>query len=239
LNQPGEEQELFGDEAPPRRAVPRPVMPLVPLGRALRDWGSNILILSMSVVLWVLLSFTIVGGPPAGAALFCVARAVVLHEGPDLRLFFKSLRAYFWRSWQLALAGLLGLLILVADLKVYPSMVDPGGFFSTVVGIIVLYVGLMWLTTLFYAWPLLVSREDFNLVHLLRNGFVIAARYPANSLISVAFIALLLFATYFLPPIGVIIMPALVPLLALNNLYALVPGLVPKDSLAYEEFSQG
>ena len=226
-----EVEEEF-EPAPPRREAPRIFRPLLSVGRAIRDWWRDLLVLSLASLAWAALSLTIVGGPPAGAALFTTARATILHENPDTRLFLAALRVYFGRSWLLGAVGIAGLVIWAFDLDFYNSTFGQEGLLGPLGFIFIFYVGVVWLQTISYAWALLVSRNDLRLLQQLRNGALIALRYPFHNLISTLFIGALFALGIYFPPLYVLVIPPLVALLALHNTYLLAPELVPEDSEA-------
>lgn len=224
----GEEAEVEQDAAPTRE-LPSALRPLLPVGRTIRDWWRELLIMGLASLAWFILSLTIVGGPPAGAALYTLARATALHEHPDIPLFVNALRAYFVRSWQLGAVGLLGTAVWLLDLFFYAGISGDLGAIGWLGAIFIFYVGLIWLLTLFYAWALMVCRDDLKLGQLLRNGFVVALRFPVHNFIAAFFLLLLGALAWYAPPLVVLVIPALVALLGLHNLYLVAEELVPKD----------
>lgn len=206
--------------------------PLLPPWYAVRDWWRDLLVLTLASMAWVALSVTVVGGPPAGAALFAMARASALHEGPDTALFLASLRAYFARAWLLAIVGALGIAVWVADFFFYMSVLAHAGEIGLVGAVVIGYVGVLWLQTLLYAWALLMSRDDLRLMQLLRNGAIISLRFSTQTIINTIFVAGLLGLSFYLPFIAVLALPAIVALLGVHSLYAVAPELAPEDSNA-------
>jgi hypothetical protein len=227
-------EPLFPEEPEPPPPGPPPpwLKPVLPVGRAIRDWWRELLVNSLASLVWFGLSITIIGGPPAAAALYVTARAAILHESPDWRLFLAALRTYFMRAWVLALVGLVGIVIWFVDLQFYLGALGGQGVLGWAGAIFVIYVGVVWLQVLLYAWPIMVCRDDLRLPQLLRNGFIIALRFPFASFINSLFLALLLLASWYLPPLFVLVLPPIVALLGLHSLYLLVPELVPEDSQA-------
>jgi uncharacterized membrane protein YesL len=234
MKHPGEEErDGFGDESPPPRwEVPRAFRPLLPLGRTILDWWRDLFILSLACLAWGLLSLTVVGGPPAGAALYVMCRATILHEQPDVALFLAALRSYFIRSWLLGLVGVLGVAAWLVDLIFYTSLVAQGGLLAQFGALVIFYAGIIWLQTLFYAWSLMVCRPDLNTLQLLRNGVITTLRKPGTTFVDTSYIALLLAIAWALPPLLVLLIPVHVALLGLHSLYLLAPELVPEDAEA-------
>ncbi len=204
--------------------------PFVAIWRTIRDWWRELLVLTVTCFGWLVLSVTIIGWPPATTALYAMARATVLHEHPDLQLFVTSLRAYFGKSWRLGAIGLLGTLLWFLDLSLYLAMAGELGGLAWIGAVLILYIGVVWVQTLFFAWPMLVCRDDLAVRHLLRNGAILAMRYPVHNLIMTLFGGFLLWLTvFYAPPLIALATPALLALLGLHNLYLLAPELAPDD----------
>jgi uncharacterized membrane protein YesL len=231
---PQEDEQLFEEESPlPQRDLPGPLRPLLPVGRTIRDWWRDLLPLSLACFAWAALSLTVIGGPPAGAALFAMCRASILHEEPDTRLFVGALRAYFLKSWLLGLVSAAGIAIWVVDLMLYAGVATQAGLVGQLGLFAIIYVGVTWLQTLFYAWALLVCRPDLKLLQLLRNGMVLALRNPLQTYLNTLYIALVFVLGYALPALFVLLAPLHVALLGLHSLYVLAPELVPEDAEAF------
>jgi uncharacterized membrane protein YesL len=198
----------------------------------MRDWWRDLLVMTLASLAWVALSLTVIGGPPAGAALFAMARASALHESPDTALFLASLRAYFVRGWLLGLVGALGIAVWVADFYFYTGVLAQAGSIGLVGAALIAYIGVLWLQTLLYAWALLISRDDLRVGQLLRNGAIMALRFSTQTLVNTLFVAGLLGLSFYLPFIAVLALPAVAALVGVHTLYLIAPELVPEDSEA-------
>ena len=222
------------DSPPLRREISPALRVFLPVGRTLGDWWRELLVLTLASFVWFALSLTIIGGPPAGAALYSMARAAALHEQPDRALFLASLRAYFGKSWLLALLGLFGIILWLLDLNLYIQLaggIEIVGFLGAV---FIFYIGLVWIQTIFYAWPMMVCRDDLTFAQLLRNSVVLALRYPIHNFVATIFVGLLLALAFYAPPMVVLVIPAFVSLLGIHYLLILAPELVPEDSDALQ-----
>jgi len=202
---------------------------VLPVGRTLGDWWREMLVLGVACFAWLLLSLTVIGGPPAGAALYAAARGTALHQHVDLRLFTTALRAYFLKSWMVGLVGLFGILFWWVDLTLYVNLLGGSSVLGWAGAIIIFYLGVIWLHTLSYAWSLMVCRDDLRLKQLLRNGLILSLRFPANTITTSIIAGVLLLGAIYVPPLIGLVIPALVALLGLHNLYLLAPELVPDD----------
>jgi uncharacterized membrane protein YesL len=219
------------EETPVARRVPGP---LLAVGRTLRDWWRDLVVLGLACFAWGLLSLTIVGGPPAAAAVYVLARAAALHEQPDTGLFISALRTYFLRSWGLALVSVAGIAIWIMDLAFYLNLLGNLGIAGQLGAVAILYIGIVWLLTLFYAWPLMICRGDLKLAQVVRNAFVMALRFPGNSIVVSASLALLALASFVIPPLVILATPALIALLGFHNLVLVAPELAPDESEALD-----
>ncbi len=237
-----EEQEEAGDEEEATAAARRSwadvhpaAKPFVAAWRAIRDWWGELLVLAVTCFAWLVLALTVVGAPPATAALYAMARATALHEHPDVRLFLAGLRVYFGKSWALGAIGLSGVLFWLVDLLLYMAMAQDFGGLAWFGAVFIAYFGLVWAQTLFYAWPMMVCRDDLRVVDLLRNGVILSMRYPLHNFVTTLFAALLLAITIlYIPPLIALATPALLALLGLHNFYLLAPELVPEDIATLE-----
>ncbi len=221
------------DVLPPRRELPEPLKPLLALVHTLNDWWRDLVVMSLASLAWTILSATVIAGPPAWAALYAMSRASALHEHPDIPLFIAAMRSYFFKSWLLAGVSILAAAIWAADLNFYLKFVQNIEALAWLGSVLFLYIGLVMLQTLFYAWPLLVCRDDLSVRQLLREGVLLALRYPLRNAISTLFIALMVLISIYLPPLIVLVLPAMISLLGFHNLYALDTDLVEDDNLAY------
>jgi uncharacterized membrane protein YesL len=135
---------------------------------------------------WVVLVVTVVAGPPATAAMLCVARDAAMGQGGEPRQFFVYLRRFFWRAWGMGLVSLLGSIILWTDLLFYANL-NVGVLF-------LIYIAIVWLEFLLIAWPLLVDRPEMPIPAVLRNAAALTLRMPWANLgfaLVVIFVSLL------------------------------------------------
>jgi uncharacterized membrane protein YesL len=146
--------------------------------RTVQDWYYGLIPLAIINLMWVALVLTVVGGPPATAAMLGVARDTAIGYGPEPGSFFIYLKKYFWRAWGLGIITFIGSFILVTDIRFYadvlkdnPLLVNTGVYF-------LVYVLIVWLEFLFVAWPLLVNQPEMSIRNVLRNAAVVTLRAP-------------------------------------------------------------
>src|SRR6478736_1372277 len=87
--------------------------------RAAQDWYYGLIPFGALNIVWLALVITIVGGPPATAAMLAVARDAAIGYGAEPKNFYIYLRKYFGRAWGLGIISFLGTLILVTDMRFY------------------------------------------------------------------------------------------------------------------------
>lgn len=225
-----DDERIFPEEVPPpKRETPPALYPLVAIWRAIRDWWQGLFVLTVASLIASALVITVVASAPAIGALMLLARASILHDQPSLMTFFTALRGNFLRAWKLGAVGLLTVVIIYADVPFYYQVIGQGGMLVGVLTLLVFYVLLLWFQTFSYAWAMFAVREDLNTKDLLRNGLLLALRYPVHNLISTLFAGVLVLASVYLPPLLLLIVPAILASLALRNLYLLAPEVAPED----------
>ncbi len=86
---------------------------------------------------------------------------------------------------------MLGSLIWWFDFNYYLVTLANAGLPGLLGSTLIFYVGVIWIQTLLYGLALIPCRDDLKLPQLLRNGAIIALRYPLHNAIFTIFIGLL------------------------------------------------
>jgi uncharacterized membrane protein YesL len=146
--------------------------------RAVQDWYYGLIPFAVINMLWLALVLTVVGGPPATAAMLGVARDAAIGYGPEPGSFFIYLKQYFWRAWGLGIVTLIGSVILVTDMRFYANALSDNPFLLNTGVYFLLYVLVVWLEFLFVAWPLLVNQPGMPIRDVLRNAAIVTLRTP-------------------------------------------------------------
>jgi uncharacterized membrane protein YesL len=193
--------------------------------RAAQDWYYGLIPFSVMNLVWLALVLTVVGGPPATAAMLGVARDAAIGYGPEPSTFFIYLKQYFWRAWGLGIVTLVGTIILVTDIRFYadalkgnPLLVNTGVYF-------LLYVLFVWLEVLLIAWPLLVNQPQMSIRDVVRNAAILTLRTPGASLglaLAVLFLSVL---SLFLAFLAAMALAAFLSLLAQHYIHVQAPVL--------------
>ena len=175
--------------------------------------------------LWLVSVLTIIGGPPATAAMLAMARDALVMQGGEPRDFLRYMRRFFWRAWGLGLVSFLGTVILVTDIAFYANIMRDNPILVNTGTLFLVYVLTVWIEFLLLAWPLLVSQPDMPLRDVMRNAAILTLRVPAANL----GLALLVIALYVLSVSVAIVFAlaftAFVSLLVQHYLYLQAPVL--------------
>jgi uncharacterized membrane protein YesL len=145
---------------------------------AAQDWYYGLIPFAIINLMWLALVLTVVGGPPATAAMLGVARESATGYGAEPGTFFLYLRRYFWRSWALGIITLLGTIILVTDIFFYADLLKGNSLLVTTGVYFLLYVLIVWIEFLLVAWPLLVNQEEMPIRDVMRNAAIVTFRNP-------------------------------------------------------------
>jgi uncharacterized membrane protein YesL len=175
-------------------------------------------------LLWLVSVLTIIGGPPATAAMLAIARDAIVFEGGEPRRFFPYMRQYFWRAWALGLVTFLGTVILVTDIGFYANAVKDPLLGNT--GILLLvYVLIVWLEFLLVAWPILVNHPEMSIRDVMRNAAIFTLRMPGVNFGLALMVILLYVSSALFSVLLALAVVAFVSLLVQHYLYLQAPAL--------------
>jgi uncharacterized membrane protein YesL len=167
-------------------------------------WYYDLFILIAINIVWLAMSLLILPIGPATAALFYVANEVAKGEPLSFGLFWVGLRRFWRLGLLLSLAVLIITLLIIVNIYFYLNM---GQTIGQIIGIIWIYVILIWGVVLNYPFALLVQMEKPSLFKILRNSVLLVLDNLALSLsmtiLTVVVIILCIFPLGFLPfPFG-------------------------------------
>ncbi len=206
--------------------------------RAVQSWYYGLIPFSIMNLLWLASVLTVIGGPPATAAMLAVARDALVGQGGEPRDFLPYMRRYFRRAWSLGLVSLLGTIILVTDIAFYTSLMS-GNLVLENTGILCLvYVLIVWLEFLLLAWPLMVNQPDMPLRDVMRNAAILTLRVPAASFVMALLVATLCVLSVFVAIVFALAFAAFVSLLLQHYLYLQAPILAGIPPLPGEGVEQ-
>lgn len=184
--------------------------------------------------LWLVSVLTIIGGPPATAAMLAVARDAIVIQGGEPRNFFPYMRQYFWRSWGLGLITFLGTVILVTDIAFYANAIkDP--VIVNVGVLFLIYLLVVWLEFVLVAWPVLVNHPEMSLSDVLRNAGIFTLRHPAANFGLALVVIFLYVCSAFVTVLLALAIAAVISLLVQHYLYLQAPALANFPPLPGED----
>lgn len=161
---------------------PAPKVPpsLQVLARALDDWWSDWVQMTVVSILWTLSWLTVVLGPPVTFGLAYVAHRMAYGESPGLGGLLEGARRYLARSYLWALLNLLAAVVLYANLWFYGRLETS---WAPLLQALFWILGALWLAVQFYALAYLMEQERKSLPLALRNGLFTILAAPGYSLV--------------------------------------------------------
>jgi len=168
---------------------------------SLRDTYEELFILIGANLLTLLLFIPVVTGPPALAGLHHLGFHISAEKRVEFRLFWEGFRRYFLDSWKLAIFNLLVFGVLGVDIWFYMSRVE-GAW--RVVGLVGVWMLLVWALAQLYTFPLLVRQEERKLFLLVKNAVLLTLAYPVFSLTAAVLLGLLLALSMVVPIVFVL-----------------------------------
>ena len=136
---------------------------------------------------FVLSALPIVTAPAGFAGLVKLSRALQQGERADLNTFWSGLRENLGRGAILGILTLAILMVNISNLAVY----DVRTSLDVSLRIIWLAAIWLWLTLMFYFWPLYYAMATPTTVSVLRNALLIILRHPISTLMhTIALLAL-------------------------------------------------
>ena len=157
---------------------------------SLKDFYDELFLFMTINLLCFLLSIPLVTLAPALAGVYYVTNHVAHGRyRTEWKDFFVGFRWYLAKSWQVLLADLLLLLLIVSNISFYTSMSNQ---ILRLVGILWLYLLAFWLCLQVYLFPLLMEQEDKRLLLIFRNAVLLTLKHPLFTIVFLLVIVLLL-----------------------------------------------
>jgi uncharacterized membrane protein YesL len=176
----------------------------------LKSWWEGWLGFLLFGLAWLACCATLVLGPPATFGFFHAARWWMDEKEIKWGHFYRMAKKDFLASWLWFLANLLMLFLIFANYTFYGSLASGVG---TVLQVLSLGVGFLWVAVQFYALPYYVLLEKKSLWMAWKNGLFTILASPVFSLLLWIVLAALLFLHLLIAPIF-LAGPGLVVLLA-------------------------
>jgi uncharacterized membrane protein YesL len=154
---------------------------------SLKDFYDELFLFMAINLLCVLLAIPLVTLAPALAGVYYVSNHLAHGRyRTEWRDFFVGFRRYFAKSWQVLLADLFLLLLIVSNISFYVGMSNQ---ILRLVSILWLYLLAFWLGLQVYLFPLLMEQEDKRLLLIFRNAMLLTLKHP---LFTIAFLLVIL-----------------------------------------------
>ena len=142
----------------------------------IRIWWREFTTFLVINIIWLILQFFIITGPPATALLYSVARVAVDDDLIEFSAMWKSFKSLFIPAWKWGLMNLVVFGIIIINFYFYQ---DFPGFFWAVLRAAWGMLLILWTCVNLLYWPLWMLQEDLSVRTTLRNGFVLLLRKPA------------------------------------------------------------
>lgn len=168
---------------------------------SLRDTYEELFVLIGANLLTMVLLIPIVTGPPALAGLHYLGFHIATGKRVEFGLFWEGFRGYFLDSWKLTAFNVLVFGVLGVDIWFYLSRVE--GVWR-VVGLLGVWMLLIWALAQLYTFPLLVRQEERKLFLLVKNAILLTLAYPVFSLTAAVLLGLLLVLSVIFPIVFVL-----------------------------------
>ncbi len=209
-------------------------LPIGVLGKALRDFWDEMFGLMLCNLLWLVAQLLVLTGPPATAALFYVTNRVAHGQFAKVPEFLSALKQHFVTGWKWGGLNLLVILILANSVYFYSLGVVPGlaGFSLMLLSLLLL---LGWLATQLFAFPFWLEQSERRIVVALRNALVFQARNALLTLAVLVLAAVVVVASYYLPPLAALGAVALLMLVGNTAVLAQIEALPGSDEPVSEE----
>lgn len=202
---------------------------MVPVWRmALSTWWRDIVEYAVLNLLWLGLTLTIIGAPPATAAMYQMAYSSIDRDYIGFRPFFRALRDLFFPAWRWMFLQIVPYGIILFNLLYYTYAT---GTLWTLLRIIWI-TGFCLLSVLnIYFWAFFVRQDDRRFTTTYRNVLVMVARHPLLVLSTAFWVLLILVVslwTRLLVPFG---MMALVALFATSAVHSALASARPSPEV--------
>lgn len=154
------------------------------LGRAVVAWWDDMIDFFIVNLLWLALTFTLIGLPPALAAMYQMAAHSVERNLVDWRKFLAAFRHNFIAAWRWGL-----LQLIIYGVGIFNFL-----YYSYAEGDLWVVLRLIWFFVLFtltvlniFYWPFFFQEEDRRIMNTYRNVLVMLAVHTGRAAFVVVF----------------------------------------------------
>jgi len=115
---------------------------------------------------------------PLTTGVFAVAKKIITHDDPSVLDILAGFREYLGPSWSLGFAQALITIMILANAWFYLAR---GGVALKAVGILVLYILILWALSAIYHYPILIEQRP-GVLKTLKRGFLLSLDNTAFTL---------------------------------------------------------
>jgi len=112
---------------------------------------------------------------PLTTAVFYLAKKMVTRDDPSLLDLIAGFKQFLAASWVLGLAQIILTLTVVVNAWFY---LTHGGIFVRILGVLTLYILIVWMMSAVYHFPLLIEQRP-GTFKIIKRGFLLALDSPA------------------------------------------------------------
>jgi uncharacterized membrane protein YesL len=186
--------------------------------RSIKDLFEELFILALVNILWLLINapaaiallffanglgafllvlmLGVITIGPSTAGVYAIAERVTEGRTSSWRHFFQGMRAYAVLSWKVYGLWMLGLVVILFNLRFYNNT---GNTVSTFLMVVFLYIALIWFSLLIYIGPLMFLQTDKQIRTIARNAALMAFGRPIFTGVTLVLMAVIAIASYLLP----------------------------------------
>ncbi len=186
------------------------------IGRSIADWWDSWLDMVLLSIVWFFAQLTIVLGPPATFGFYYVVHQMLNGELLGVRGMIQGGKKYFWKSLLWGLINLGVLILVYVNIQFYGNIEAVWGLYLQ---IFMILMGLLWISTQFYALPYFMELQVKKLRYALKNGVLTTLGAPFFTLILIftalvlGTVSIVIIIPIFLGVLGII------PLLGFRGMY--------------------
>lgn len=164
---------------------------------SLTEWISKLALINVLWIGFTILGLGIFGFIPATIAMFSVIRewAIFKQDTKIVSKFWSHYRSNFKKSNLFGLMISAVGLILFVDFMLFKSM---GGFVSTIFIIVISSIGIMYVLTMLFIFPVFVH-YNFKKLQIIKFSIMMSLAYPHYTIIMLSASIILLYVSLLMP----------------------------------------
>jgi uncharacterized membrane protein YesL len=154
------------------------------------------------IALLLILLIGVVTIGPATAGLYTIAERVADGRTSSWRHFFQGMREYAKLSWKVYGLWMFGLVLILFNLLFYNRT---GNTIGSLISVLFIYAGLVWLGLLIYIGPLMLLQTDKRVRTIARNAALMTFGRPVFTAVTLILMLIVVVVSYILRILPLII----------------------------------